>query len=404
MLPLTALGIVLFVVASKNPEVIALPVIALLISPFWLWMRNRHELQKAKIKALSPEGPAKDSRVEERIANLEALLCRLDTELNQQMERSLMSTRWFNAPNMAGSSKTPTSLINLAAALEGRYQVLSELGRGGMGIVYQAYDKQLKEQVAIKLLSPLLSTDPEALERLTREVSMARRVTHPNVIRIHDLSEVNGLHYVSMEYFGGVNLKDHLKRSGPLSLLNAYQIFSQICDGLEAAHSQGVIHRDLKAQNIMVGQSGQIKIIDFGLARSVHLEGMTATGLIMGTPEYMAPEQVSGKSVDERADIYALGVILYEMLTGRVPFTGDSPIAVGFQQLKDPPPPPRTFNPQIPEEVERIVLKALEKEPIRRYRNADEMRKELAAALPGFALAPPASQPTPGRSVTQEKN
>src|SRR5262249_42099977 len=202
----------------------------------------------AKMKALNPDDPATNSRVEERIANLEALLCRLDTELNQQMERSLMSTRWFSAPNLAGSSKTPTSLINLTAALEGRYQVLSELGRGGMGIVYQAYDKQLKEQVAIKLLSPLLSTDPEALERLTREVSMARRVTHPNVIRIHDLSEVNGLHYVSMEYFGGVNLKDHLKRSGPLSLLNAYQIFSQICDGLEAAHSQGVIHRDLKAQ------------------------------------------------------------------------------------------------------------------------------------------------------------
>src|SRR5262249_50210041 len=152
------------------------------------------------------------------------------------------------------------------------------------------------------------------------------------------------------------------------------------CDGLEAAHSQGVIHRDLKAQNVMVGQSGQIKIIDFGLARSVHMEGMTATGLIMGTPEYMAPEQGSGKPVDERADIYALGVILYEMLTGRVPFTGDSPIAVGFQQLKDPPPPPRSLNQQIPEEVERIILKALEKEPIRRYRNADEMRRELAAA------------------------
>ncbi|HET6267688.1 MAG TPA: serine/threonine-protein kinase [Acidobacteriota bacterium] len=404
VVPFTALGIVLLMVAAKSPEVIALPVIALLISPFWLWIRNRHELQKAKIKALNSEDPAKDSRVEERIANLEALICRMDTELNQQMERSLMSTRWFSAPNMAGSSKTPTSLINLAAALEGRYQVLSELGRGGMGIVYQAYDKQLKEQVAIKLLSPLLSTDPEALERLTREVSMARRVTHPNVIRIHDLSEVNGLHYVSMEYFGGVNLKDHLKRSGPLSLLNAYQIFSQICDGLEAAHSQGVIHRDLKAQNIMIGQSGQVKIIDFGLARSVHMEGMTATGLIMGTPEYMAPEQVSGKPVDERADIYALGVILYEMLTGRVPFTGDSPIAVGFQQLKDPPPPPRSLNQQIPEEVERIILKALEKEPIRRYRNADEMRRELAAALPGFALTSPASQPTTDRSVAQEKN
>jgi serine/threonine protein kinase len=341
--------------------------------------------------------------MEERLANLEALICRLDTELNQQMERSLISTRMFATPTSAGTSSKPTSLLNLATALEGRYQVLSELGRGGMGIVYQAYDKQLKEQVAIKLLSPLLSTDEDALERLTREVSLARRVTHPNVIRIHDIAEVNGLHYVSMEYFGAPNLKEHLKRSGSLSLLNAYQILSQICDGLEAAHSQGVVHRDLKAQNILIGRSGQIKIIDFGLARAVHLEGMTATGLIMGTPEYMAPEQVAGKHVDERADIYALGVILFEMLTGRVPFRGDSAIAVGFQQLKDPPPSPRSINPQIPEEVERIILKALEKNPIQRYRTVHEMRKEFESALPRFATTASAS-PTSEGTLSHEKD
>ena len=393
-----------FMAASRSPELISIPVIALLMSPFWIWMRHRHEMNKQKLKAVNPEETAKASRMEERLANLEALLCRLDTELNQQMERSLISTRMFAAPASKGGSQMPTTLLSLAAALEGRYQVLAELGRGGMGIVYQAYDKQLKEQVAIKLLSPLLSTDNEALERLTREVSLARRVTHPNVIRIHDIAEVNGLHYVSMEYFGGTNLKEHLKRSGPLSLLNAYQILSQMCDGLEAAHSQGVVHRDLKSQNVMVGPSGQIKIIDFGLARSVHLEGMTATGLIMGTPEYMAPEQVAGKHVDERADIYALGVILFEMLTGRVPFTGDSPIAVGFQQLKDPPPPPRSINPQIPEDVEKIILKALEKDPIRRYRNVDELRKDFESALPRFAAAATASHDTPEKSVSHEKN
>jgi serine/threonine-protein kinase len=405
LIPVGGLAIVFFFIAAANsPELVALPIFAILMSPFWLWMRNRHELNKLKVKAISPEETAKSSRTDERIANLEELICRLDTELNQQMERSLISTRLFAAPASPGVSGMPTSLLSLAAALEGRYQVLSELGRGGMGIVYQAYDKQLKEQVAIKLLSPLLSTDPQALERLTREVSLARRVTHPNVIRIHDISEVNGLHYVSMEYFGGTNLKEHLKRSGPLSLLNTYQILSQICDGLEAAHSQGVVHRDLKAQNIMIGTSGQIKIIDFGLARSVHLEGMTATGLIMGTPEYMAPEQVAGKHVDERADIYALGVILFEMLTGRVPFTGDSAIAVGFKQLKDPPPPPRSINPQIPEEVERIILKALEKDPIHRYRTANEMRKEFESALPRFAAAATASQRLPERPVSQEKN
>ena len=394
IIPLTLLAIAFIGFASEARELIAIPVFAIIISPFWLWMRHRHELAKQKVKAVqTPEETNKSSRMEDRIANLEALLCRLDTELNQQMERSLMSTRFSAIPGPGAVSTTPTALMNLAAALESRYQVLSELGRGGMGIVFQAYDKQLKEQVAIKLLSPLLSTDQEALERLTREVSTARRVTHQNVIRIHDMSEVNGLHYVSMEYFPGMNLKEHLKRSGALSLMSAYQILSQIWDGLEAAHSQGVVHRDLKAQNIMIGSTGQVKIIDFGLARSVHLEGMTATGLIMGTPEYMAPEQVAGKHVDERADIYALGVILFEMLTGRVPFTGDSAIAVGFQQLKDPPPSPRSINPQIPEEVERIILKALEKNPIQRYRTVDEMRKEFAAALPRFASATGVSQP-----------
>ena len=405
LIPIGGLALIFFfMAAAKTPEMLALPVFAIVMSPFWIWMRHRHELNKQKVQATTPDETAKSSRTEERIANLEALLCRLDTELNQQMERSLISTRMFAAPASSGNSAMPTTLLSLAAALEGRYQVLSELGRGGMGIVYQAYDKQLKEQVAIKLLSPLLSTDNEALERLTREVSLARRVTHPNVIRIHDIGEVNGLHYVSMEYFGGTNLKEHLKRSGALSLLNAYQILTQMCDGLEAAHSQGVIHRDLKSQNVMISRSGQIKIIDFGLARSVHLEGMTATGLIMGTPEYMAPEQVAGKQVDERADIYALGVILFEMLTGRVPFTGDSPIAVGFQQLKDPPPPPRSINPQIPEDVERIILKALEKDPIHRYRTVDDLRKDFESALPRFAGAADASQRSRERSVTREKN
>lgn len=398
--------IFLFGFASRTPEILALPAFLILTSPFLYWIHNRHELNKLKVqaKALPPEEESKSKRMEDRIANLEALLCRLDTELNQQMERSLISTKLFAGPNLPGSSAMPTNLLSLAASLEGRYQVLAELGRGGMGIVYHAYDKQLKDQVAIKLLSPLLSTDQEALERLKREVSMARKVTHSNVIRIHDLSEVNGLHYVSMEYFGGTNLKDHLRRSGPLSLLNAYQILTQIFDGLEAAHSQGVVHRDLKAQNIMINPAGHIKIIDFGLARSVHMEGMTATGLIMGTPEYMAPEQVAGKHVDERADIYALGIILFEMLTGRVPFTGDSPIAVGFQQLKDPPPLPSSINPQIPEAVERIILKALEKDPIHRYRTVDDLRKDFEAALPKFASASTALQAGSARVATQEKN
>jgi serine/threonine protein kinase len=265
--------------------------------------------------------------------------------------------------------------------LEGRYQILKELGRGGMGIVFHAYDKQLKEQVAIKILSPLLSNDSDALERLKREVSAARRITHSNVIRIHDISEINGLHFISMEYFHGMNLKEYIKLHGPLSTMQAYNIAAQICDGLEAAHREGVVHRDLKSQNIILDPTNKIKIIDFGLARTAHMEGMTATGLIMGTPEYMAPEQVSGKRIDERADIYSFGVILYELFTGKVPFTGDSAIAVGFKQLKEDPLPPSQVTPGVSPEIERIIFKALEKDPARRYRSVAELKIDFETAV-----------------------
>ena len=359
--------------------------LAILIMPLLVWMRYRHQSNMAKEKFLAenqnnPETVQKVERLTSRLENLEALIVRLDTEINTQFERSLSMGRIVTTSSAAGVSQMPTTFMNVVSALEGRYQVLKELGRGGMGIVFQAYDKHLQEQVAIKILSPLLSNDPEALERLKREVSAARRITHPNVIRIHDIAEANGLQYVSMEFFGGTTLKDHIKQSGGLSVMEAFNIASQICDGLQAAHAQGVIHRDLKSQNIILNSANQIKIIDFGLAHTQQMQGLTATGLIMGTPEYMAPEQVSGKKVDERADIYSLGIILYELFTGKVPFTGASAISVGFQQIKDPPPAPSSINPQISSAVERVILKALEKEPVQRYRNVDELKQDLDAA------------------------
>jgi serine/threonine protein kinase len=163
--------------------------------------------------------------------------------------------------------------------------------------------------------------------------------------------------------------------------MQGFNIAAQICEGLEAAHREGVIHRDLKSQNIILDPTNRIKIIDFGLARTAHMEGMTATGLIMGTPEYMAPEQVSGKRIDERADIYSLGIILYEIFTGRVPFTGESAIAVGFMQLKEDPVPPTKVNPGISTEIEKIISKALEKDPIQRYRTITELKRDLEAAM-----------------------
>jgi eukaryotic-like serine/threonine-protein kinase len=365
------------------PFIVFAAITAWVLGPRWL--RMRHEIAKEKINklaAFSPEKEGEVKKLQERVENLETLICRLDSEINLQLEKSLGVGR-VGTPSVSasGNSQMPTAFMNVVSALEGRYQILKELGRGGMGIVYQAHDKQLKDQVAIKILSPLLSNDPEALERMKREVSAARRITHPNVIRIHDIAETGGLHYVSMEYFQGSNLKEFIKTNAPLSMGMASNIAYQICDGLEEAHRQGVVHRDLKSQNIIVGASNHVKIIDFGLAQSSHLAGMTATGLIMGTPEYMAPEQVSGKRVDERADIYSLGIILYELFTGRVPFSGDSAIAVGFKQLKEDPPKPTEINPQLPDSIENVILRALEKDPMRRYSSVGALKADLQEAM-----------------------
>lgn len=373
----------------------AIPILAIIFgfiaSPFWylIWLKNKRQIaaEKAQLEKKNPQDEEKTKRLEDRMANLEALICRLDSEINQQIERSLSRVHMTTAPDQVGVSHMPTAFMNVASVLESRYQVLKELGRGGMGIVFQAYDKQLKEQVAIKILSPMLSNDPDALERLKREVSAARRITHPGVIRIHDIAETGGLNYVSMEFFQGSSLKDYVRQQGALSPRTAFLIASQVCDALEAAHRHGVIHRDLKSQNVLINSHNQVKIIDFGLARTEYLEGMTATGLIMGSPEYMAPEQVAGKRVDERADIYSLGIILYELFTGRLPFIGDSAISVGFMQMKDNPPPPREVNPHVPPEVEAVILKALEKDPFHRYRDVAAFRADLERAVSTSVVA-----------------
>lgn len=383
-------------------EDILVPLIVFLAITSWIllpkWFRYKQELAREELKnrPKDAEQQAEVLKLRQRVENLESLICRLDSEINTQLEQSLTMGKILTTNSAEGNSQMPTTFMNVAAALESRYQVLKELGRGGMGIVFQAHDKALREQVAIKILSPLLSNNQEALERLKREVSAARRITHPNVIRIHDIGEIGGLHYVSMEFFQGTQLKDFIKTAGSLSLMQAFQIAAQICDGLEAAHKQGVIHRDLKSQNIIINPATQIKIIDFGLAHSTHLQGMTATGLIMGTPEYMSPEQVEGKRVDERADIYSLGIILYELFTGRVPFTGDSAIAVGFKQMKELPAAPCTIAPHLPAEIEAIILKCLQKDPLDRFSTVTQVKQVLeeAVAQPSRSVAQRGSKKT----------
>lgn len=376
---------------------------ALIMFPYLMRQYHKLVMERDRLKhQQSSDGSLAEQKVQrltERLEHLEAILCRVDSEMNSQLEKSL---RLRVTPSQAfeAALPSPTAILNVAGSLDSRYQILKELGRGGMGIVFQAYDKQLKEQVAIKILSPLLSADPEALERLKREVSSARRVTHQNVIRIHDLSELGGLHFVSMEFFEGTQLKEFIRQNRPLSQMQVFLIAAQLCDGLEAAHAQGVIHRDLKSQNVILNAANQVKIIDFGLARSAQQQEMTATGLILGTPEYMAPEQVSGKKVDERADIYSLGIILYELFTGRVPFSGESPISVGFQQIKDAPAKPTLLNAQIPVEVETVILKALEKDPERRYRSVAELRRALENAQ---RAQPSAALPAQEQGVSRIK-
>jgi serine/threonine protein kinase len=380
-------------------------VTGMIILPIWQYIRGRQDLNKIKLQQTltDPASEEKSRKLQERLENLESIVCNLDREMNVQLEKTWSGGKVMTLEG-AQASQMPTTFMNVASALETRYQVLKELGRGGMGIVFQAYDKALREQVAIKILSPLLSNNQEALERLKREVSAARRITHPNVIRIHDIAEIGGLHYVSMEFFQGTTLKDFIKQAGSLSLIQAFQIAGQICDGLEAAHHQGVIHRDLKSQNIIINAANQIKIIDFGLAHSTHLQGMTATGLIMGTPEYMSPEQVEGKRVDERADIYSLGIILYELFTGRVPFTGDSAIAVGFKQMKEKPPSPRSIAPYLPEEIEAIILRCLQKNPLERYSSVTELRSELERVTPKSKVPPPISTRIEGTDLERIKS
>jgi serine/threonine protein kinase len=237
----------------------------------------------------------------------------------------------------------------------------------------------LDELVALKVVSSAHCSDPaESADRFRREASAARRVLSPNVIRIHDLGQTRGgLLYISMEHFPGRTLADVLETRGPLPLTELRDIVGQVCDGLEAAHQAGVVHRDLKPQNILVGERRAVKIIDFGLAKSTFLRGMTATGLIMGTPHYMSPEQVKGDDVGAASDIYALGAVTFHAATGQPPFDGKTPIAIGFAHLTEPPRDPRLLRPDLPEGLGRAILTALAKAPHERPRSAADFKSAL---------------------------
>ncbi|HEY5087093.1 MAG TPA: protein kinase [Gemmatimonadaceae bacterium] len=261
-----------------------------------------------------------------------------------------------------------------------RYQIMRVVGRGGMGMVYKARDRELAEDVAIKMLrGNAMTDDPTVVERFKTEIRLARRISHRNVVRTHDLGERDGAYYVTMEYVEGITVRDLIDMRGHLSVASTLGIAQQLAASLEVAHDQGVIHRDIKPQNMLLDPDGVLKVMDFGIARlAQHTSTLTQAGMVIGTPAYMAPEQLLAEEVDARSDLYAVGVVLYECLTGGLPFEGSSPIALIAKVLHTVPATPAERQPGVPQPLSGLVMRLLDKEPAGRPGNARELRELLA--------------------------
>src|SRR5512147_2867395 len=259
----------------------------------------------------------------------------------------------------------------------GRYEIKSELGRGGMATVYRGYDPRFEREVAVKVLPPeLLHADPQFRVRFEREAKIIAQLEHPSIVPVHDVGEENNQPYFVMRYMGGGSLTDRIKAK-TLTVDEATKIIEQIAPGLDEAHSKGIIHRDFKPSNILFDNKGAPYISDFGIAKMTQSAGTVTGSAIIGTPAYMAPEQAQGTAVDGRADIYALGIILYEMLTGKQPYEADTPMGVAIKHITDPVPHILDANPNLPYEIEEIIQKAMAKEPEDRYATAHEMVEAL---------------------------
>ena len=383
---------------------------------------------KKDVKRLEEE----NKLLRERVENLESIVVGVDFELNQKIARlvgagELSVSKAPMLPSVAGAAApspapgvgpgaaaaaamaetTPageaargkgtvehtltahaspaprehTGELKVGEVLAKRYTIQRLLGKGGMGAVYLAADDVLGEPVALKVISSTSAPwDPTLVERFRREAASSRKIASPNVIRIHDLGEAwPGLLYLSMEYFPGRTLSEVIARRGVVPIATCKDYLDQICAGLIAAHDAGVIHRDLKPGNVMVGERDAVKIIDFGLAKARAEDGLTATGALLGTPLYMAPEQIRGKNIDARTDVYALGALAFHLVTGRPPLTGDNAIAIGFAHLSEEPPRAKSLRPDIPDAWDDVIAAALAKSPSDRPPSAVAFREKIVA-------------------------
>jgi len=283
--------------------------------------------------------------------------------------------------------------------LNNRYELEQKIGEGGMARVYRGRDTRLNRHIAVKVLHSQYASDPVFLQRFHHEAQAAANLRHPNIVDIYDVGLDHDIHYIVMEYVEGSDLKALIAHSGPLPVDQAIQIAEAVAQGLSAAHRVGLVHRDIKPQNIIVGPGSQVKITDFGIAKSALSTAMTETGVTFGTADYISPEQARGQPATPRSDIYSLGVTLYEMLTGRLPFTGASSIAVAMQHVSEEPPPPRMYNPRIPPALEALVLRALSKDPDQRPATAQEFTRLLSgwrdAGEQPTVMRPVAPRPVP---------
>ncbi|MEC0090049.1 Stk1 family PASTA domain-containing Ser/Thr kinase [Paenibacillus macquariensis] len=265
--------------------------------------------------------------------------------------------------------------------LGGRYEIIERIGGGGMALVYKAHDILLGRNVAIKVLRQQFVHDEEFIRRFRREAQSAASLSHPNVVSIYDVGQEDEIHYIVMEYIEGYNLNEIIKERAPLQVEESVRIASQICDALDHAHQNQIIHRDIKPHNILIGRNGRVKVTDFGIARAVTSTTITQTGSVIGSVHYFSPEHAKGVNTGEKSDLYSLGIVLYQMLTATLPFLGESPISVALKHLQEDFDDPRDTNPLIPQSVENVILRSMRKNPQERYQSAKEMLKDLETCL-----------------------